>query len=118
MPTTKSAPTLEPEPEPELDPPVVAAAATAAAITAAAAATASPKLNTYRLVVRKQMQVGSPEPRRYDIVNYWVEAPTQCSAAKHTALREEVDDISLIELWKHELPSDATITFSTTAECP
>lgn len=71
------------------------------------------KLNLYRL--RIQVEVG---PSRYDVRNYWVEAPSQCSAAKHTALRDEVDDILLIELWSGEIPGGEQITFSTTAECP
>jgi hypothetical protein len=32
-----------------------------------------------------------------DIVDYYVEAPTQCSAQRHTALREEVVDILHVE---------------------
>ena len=71
------------------------------------------KLFLYRLIVRVQVEDGT-----YRIINYWVEAPTQCSAAKHTALRPEVDDISYVGMWLKPLPEGATLTFSTTAECP
>ena len=89
--TTTPTPVLEPVPTPD----------------------ASIKLHLYRLVVRVEVQ-----PNKFDVQNYWVEAPTQCSAAKHTALRDEVDDISLIEKWPGTLPSSASITFTTTQECP
>jgi hypothetical protein len=55
---------------------------------------------------------------RTEVHNYWVEAPTQCSASKYTAMREEVKQILLVELWSAPLPEGATITFSTTKECP
>jgi hypothetical protein len=53
-----------------------------------------------------------------EVRNYWVEAPTQCSASKYTAMRPEVKQILLVELWSASLPDGATITFSTTKECP
>jgi hypothetical protein len=71
------------------------------------------KLNLYRLAVSVEVALG-----RYEVSNWWVEAPTQCSAAKHSALRGEIDDISMIELWSKPLPEGATIKFSTTLECP
>jgi hypothetical protein len=55
---------------------------------------------------------------RAEVVNYWVEAPTQCSAARHTAMRDEVVDILMIEQWRQPLPEGTAVTFSTTAECP
>jgi hypothetical protein len=67
----------------------------------------------YRLVVRAEVQ-----PGKFDVLNYWVEAPTQCSAGKHTALRDEIDDIMLIEKWSHPLPAGASITFRTEKDCP
>jgi hypothetical protein len=73
------------------------------------------KLGLYRLVVRVEEPLGSG---KYEIVNYWVNAPTQCSASKHTMLREEIDDIILVELWSKAMPAEATITFTTEKNCP
>jgi hypothetical protein len=52
------------------------------------------------------------------IVTYWVEAPTQCSAVKHTALIPEVAAITYVELYTGTLPDGEVLTFTTTSQCP
>lgn len=64
----------------------------------------------YRVRVKKQT------PSGYEVEDYFVEAPTQCSATRYTALREEVDDILLVEQWHQELPKP--LTFTTMEDCP
>lgn len=52
------------------------------------------------------------------VVDYFVQAPSQCSATKHAMLRAEVTDILLSELWLQPLPEGQSFVFSTTEECP
>jgi hypothetical protein len=67
-------------------------------------------LYTYR--VRVKIYVNGV----YEIVDYYVEAPTQCSATRYTAIRDEVEDIIIVELWNKSLPKP--LTFTTVEDCP
>jgi hypothetical protein len=71
------------------------------------------KLNIYKLGV----VVKNSLTKENAVIIYYVEAPTQCSAMKHTALRDEVSGILHIEL-THQVPKDTQLTFSTTKDCP
>ena len=51
------------------------------------------------------------------VVNYFVEAPTQCSATRHSALRAEVEDIIFVER-VDAFPTGVEPTFTTTLDCP
>lgn len=51
------------------------------------------------------------------VKNYYVEAPTQCSALKHTAFRAEVDEIMHVRLGTPEDDERFTLTFSTDEDC-
>lgn len=51
------------------------------------------------------------------VVNYFVEAPTQCSATRHSALRDEVEDIIFVER-VDAFPDGVEPTFTTTLDCP
>lgn len=72
------------------------------------------RLFDYRVRVR----VKSANLHNDVVVDYFVQAPSQCSATKHTALRDEVIDILLSELWRQPLPVGKSFVFSTTEECP
>jgi hypothetical protein len=55
------------------------------------------------------------------IMDYYVKAPTKCSATKHTALRNEVEDIlHLTEYTTLEAKEfdDKNLTFYTFENCP
>lgn len=64
-------------------------------------------------IYRVRVKISTPE---ISVVDYFVEAPTQCSATKYTALRDEVEDIMVVELW-HK-PLSVPLTFSTDKDCP
>lgn len=68
------------------------------------------RLFHYRVRVKKQTSSG------FEVDDYFVQAPTQCSATRYTALRDEVDDILLVEAWTYPLPKP--LTFSTDKDCP
>lgn len=72
------------------------------------------KLYIYRLSV-KLSGTAIPPPQE-TVANYFVEAPTQCSATRYTALRPEVSDIMLVELWTKDVTQ--ALTFSTDKDCP
>jgi hypothetical protein len=69
------------------------------------------KLYIYRVRIEY-----ASENSRLNIGDYYVEAPTQCSATTFTSLRSEVVNVIMVEQWLKDLPPQG-LTFTTQEEC-
>lgn len=86
------------------------------------------KLYLHRLRVQVALSGSAinPADAGYATRSYLVEAPSQCSATKHTMLRSEVSEMLHVEQFtdaqRKELEQSVNapldITFTTTEECP